>query len=496
MSKNKKTAKKRNYKKLQYGTLSTVLTVVFIVTIMLGNAALTFLTDRYSWKADISAEGLYQISEQTEIMLKNLDQPVTAYILMSEAEAQGSATYAVASEFLQRYVTLSDGMFSVEYIDVYKDPTFMNNYDETSDVAAGSFILQSENRYRVCSLIDLYEISVTYDEEGYETEFISGFQADQTFASMLHYVTTGELPTVVKLTGHNEIYDAGFMDIFSKNNYEILECNLSLEEIPAKTDMLLLSSPNKDFTEEEIEKLDAYLREDFGAMMVFMDIEVEGELPLLELYFEEWGVSYKEAMVLDATRSLQAPYLVVPYVLQKDFTYSFAFDENTMVVTPNPRQMEVLYTSADSGSYVTTVVLETSADAYAKSYADGESIKSYAKEEGDAEGPFPMAVISQYYEWENNRPYYGHIMFFPTSDITYSGMLETKAFSNARFLTHSINFLNTTTDTITLEARDLTSTEMPIMTEQANVILVLLVVVIPVLMLALGMLAYVRRKNK
>jgi len=496
MSKNKKTAKKRNYKKLQYGTLSTALTVVFIVTIMLGNAALTFLTDRYSWKADISAEGLYQISEQTEIMLKNLDQPVTAYILMSESAAESQPTYAVASEFLKRYETLSGGLFTVEYKDVYQDPTFLNAYDSLSTIAAGSFIMQSENRYRICSLTDLYELSVSYDEEGTEYEYVSGFQADQTFASMLHYVTTGELPTVVKLTGHNEIYDSGFMDIFSRNNYEILECNLSLEEIPAKTDMLLLSSPNKDFTEAEIEKLDKYLREDFGAMMVFMDIEVEGELPLLELYFEEWGVSYKEAIVLDDTRSLQAPYLVVPYVMQNEFTYDFAFDENTMVVTPNARQMEVLFTSAESGTYLTEVLLKSADTAYAKSYADGQQIDSYARAEGDMAGPFPMAVLSQYYEWENNRPYYGHIMFFPTSSVTNSGMLETKSFANARFLTHSINFLNTTTDAITLEARDLTSTEMPIMTEQANVILVLLVVVIPVIMLALGMLSYVRRKNK
>ena len=75
-------------------------------------------------------------------------------------------------------------------------------------------------------------------------------------------------------------------------------------------------------------------------------------------------------------------------------------------------------------------------------------------------------------------------------------MLETAALSNNRFLTHVINYINPTTDTVTLEARDLTSTSMAILTEQANVILVLLVLVIPVITLGLGLLVYMRRKNK
>ncbi len=59
-----KTKKKRkiNTRKLQYGGLSVVLTVVFIAVIVLANAGVTFLTDRFSLKADISAAGLYEIS--------------------------------------------------------------------------------------------------------------------------------------------------------------------------------------------------------------------------------------------------------------------------------------------------------------------------------------------------------------------------------------------------------------------------------------------------
>ena len=332
MKKNKaKSLKKRNLKKLQYGSLSIALTVAFIAAILLGNAAISYVTDRYSLKADISAEGLYQISEQTEIMLKNLDQPVRAYILMSEANAYaaGNDYYAVASEFLKRFVTLSDGKFSVEFIDVYKNPAFMNKYDEESGISAGSFIIESDTRYRVCSMYDLYEVSVSYSEDGTATQYISGFQADETFASMLHYVTTGELPTVVQITGHREYYDEVFLEIFEKNNYEILECNLSMEEIPASADIILISSPKVDFTEAEIEKIDKYLREDFGSAMVFVDFD-SYDLDLFELYFEEWGIGVEQKMVMDSARAISMPFMVVPYVQNNDFIDGFSYDENTI----------------------------------------------------------------------------------------------------------------------------------------------------------------------
>ncbi|MBE6928981.1 MAG: GldG family protein [Clostridia bacterium] len=496
MKKNKaKSLKKRNLKKLQYGSLSIALTVAFIAAILLGNAAISYVTDRYSLKADISAEGLYQISEQTEIMLKNLDQPVRAYILMSEANAYaaGNDYYAVASEFLKRFVTLSDGKFSVEFIDVYKNPAFMNKYDEESGISAGSFIIESDTRYRVCSMYDLYEVSVSYSEDGTATQYISGFQADETFASMLHYVTTGELPTVVQITGHREYYDEVFLEIFEKNNYEILECNLSMEEIPASADIILISSPKVDFTEAEIEKIDKYLREDFGSAMVFVDFD-SYDLDLFELYFEEWGIGVEQKMVMDSARAISMPFMVVPYVQNNDFIDGFSYDENTMIVAPNSRKLDVLFET--SGSYTTTVLLKTGDTSYAKDYSVDEPISVYAKEDGDETGPFPMAILSEYFEWSNNRAYTGRVVFFGTSGVTNETMLETAALSNNRFLTHVINYINPTTDTVTLEARDLTSTSMAILTEQANVILVLLVLVIPVITLGLGLLVYMRRKNK
>ncbi|MDD6876753.1 MAG: GldG family protein [Clostridiaceae bacterium] len=491
-----KTKKKRkiNTKKLQYGTLSVVLTVVFIAVIVLVNAGVSYLTDRYSLKADISAAGYYQISEQTEAMLKNLSEPVTCYILMSESDVQASTAYSVSAEFLKRFETLSNGMFSVEYVDVYKNPTFMNRYDENSGVSVGSFIIESEKRYRVCSLYDLYEISNSYDDEGnLDTQYISGFDADEQFASMLHYVTTGQLPTVCLVTGHGESYGDDLREIFDSNNYDVVELNLMLEDIPSGTDMLVIGAPYTDYTEDEIEKLDRYFLEDFGSAMVFMSYGAD-RLDNLENYFAEWGVEYSSTLVLDSKRALTLQPMVVPFIQKTDLSGTMSFDSNTLICTPFSRAINVLWDERSSRSV--TVELQTSDSAYAKAYGTDKNVSTFLKEDGDAEGTFNVAVMSEYWQWINNRAYYARILFFGTPNLAEDSMLETKALYNKQYLTAAISYLTPSTDAITLTARDLTSTEMAVLDEQANVILVALVVVLPVLVVALGVVVWLKRRNK
>ncbi len=491
-----KSKKKRkiNTKRLQYGSISLVLTIVFIAVIVFVNAGATYLTNRYSLKADISAAGYYEISEQTETMLKNLTEPVTCYILMSETEVQQSTAYSVSAEFLKRFETISNGMFRIEYVDVYKNPTFMNQYDKNTGIAVGSFIIQTEKRYRVCSLYDLYEISNTYDDKGnVKTQYLSGFKADEQFATMLHYVTTGELPTVAFITGHGETYGKDFKKLFDSNNFEVTELNLMLAEIPSGTDMIVIGSPYYDYSPEEIEKLDKYFLKDFGSAIVLMSFDAD-KLNNLEAYFAEWGVEFTNTLVLDSARALTFQPMVVPYIQKTELSDTMTFTTNTLLCTPYSRAINVLWDQRSARS--TSVELLTSDTSYAKAYTNDKTNSTFQKEEGDASGPFNVCVLSEYWEWINNRAYYSRILFCGAPAIAEDSMMETSALYNKQYITAAISYLTPSTDAVTLTARDLTSTQMAVLDEQANIILIVLVIVLPVLVLALGVVVWLKRRNK
>jgi len=491
----KKKSRKFNAKKLQYGGLSVALTIVFIAVIMLANAGVTYLTKEYSLKADISVAGLYQISEQTETMLKNLTDPVKCYILKGEAEIQESTYYSVSAELLSRYENLSDGMFQVEYIDIYKNPSFINQYETAEGLSSGDFIIESEKRYRVCSLYDLYEISNTYDDDGnVETSYVSGFKADEQFATMLHYVTTGQLPTVGYITGHGEVYSDSLKEIYDENNYESYEINLMMEDIPNGTDMLVISAPYYDYTEEEIEKLDKYFVDEFGKAMVFMAPDAS-EMPNLEAYFEEWGVRFGTAQVMDSARTLNYYPMVVPYIQSTDMTEDTGYTASSMVCMPYSRPIEILWEERSSRSV--TAQLVTGNTSYSKEYSDTDkAIDTFMKEDGDANGPFTLCAMAEYWQWINNRSYFAQILFFGTSAMADDSLMGTSALYNKQFMTNAISYLTPTSEAISLTARDLTSSDMAILSEQATGVLIALVVVIPILVLVLGVVVWLKRRNK
>ena len=490
-----KSRRKINTRKLQYGGLSVVLTVVFIAVIVLANAGVTFLTDRFTLKADISAAGLYQISEQTETMLKNLTQPVDCYVLMSEKDVERQSAYVVATEFLKRYESLSGGMFRIHYEDTVANPAFMNQFDESDNVAAGSFIMKTDKRYRVCSLYDLYEISNQYDDYGnITTSYASGFKSDETFASMLHYVTTDQLPTVSFIMGHGETYGSKFKELFDNNNFEVTEVNLMFEDIPSGTDILVINGPDTDYTDEEIEKLDHYFVDDFGKGMVFMSYDAP-KLDNLEAYFTEWGVEFANTWILDTSRAVGYPFNIIPMIQKTDLSETMNYDNNNdYVVAPNARSINVLWDQMSSRS--TTVELKTTDKAYAKTMSLDNPVSTLYQEDGDQTGPLNICVQSQYWEWRNNRSYTARILFFSCPTIADDGPLGYTQFYNRQYLSAAIRDLTPDSNAVTLQPRDLTSTNMIVLQEQANILLIALVVVLPVLVIILGVVVWLRRRNK
>lgn len=481
-------------RKLRYGGLSLALTVTFVAAILLVNAGVTFLTNRYYLKWDISQQGLYEISDQTKIMLEGLTEDVNVYILMSENEVLNSSYYNTAYELLLRYQSINHEKFHVSCVDVYKNPSFASKYSEDgTSLSTGSFVIESEKRFKVCSMYDLYEISSTEDASGKSTAYLSGYRADEAFASALHYVTTGELPTVAFCYGHDESYGSEFTALFEENNFTQMDINLLMEEIPSNLDIFVICSPLTDFTEEEIDKLDTYLTEDYGSLMFFVDVQA-GELPNLFLYMEEWGVSYGSEVVCDSTRAISYPTYVVGEITKSSVSESFNYDSNTMVLTPYSLTMEVLFDEANS--VTAESILDSSASSYSKDISGETENTTFAKESGDAEGPFSLATYSCLSEWKDNASHTGKVVCFGTSGVASDAMMNYSSLYNKNFITACIDKLCPETDAISVETTDLTNSSMAITTNQATAILILLVLVIPCVILVLGLIVWIRRRHK
>ena len=75
------------------------------------------------------------------------------------------------------------------------------------------------------------------------------------------YVTSDDVPVVYNITGHGEKEYGMVTSMIRQAHYEVEDLQLLTSDIPEDADMLLIFSPQNDFSAEEIEKLDVYKRQ-------------------------------------------------------------------------------------------------------------------------------------------------------------------------------------------------------------------------------------------
>lgn len=497
----KSSQKKRSAKpgfsarKWQYGTISVGLVVAFIAVIVMANAGISFLTNRFYLKLDMTPTSYYEISDTTRNLLENMQQEVTVHILLSENNVINSKYYNIAYEFLQKYRALSGGKINISFVDIYKNPTFINGYTDTpEEISAGSFIVESPLRYKILKLADLYKIStVVTDESTYSyQEYVSGVEADQTLASALQYVLAEDLPTVVFVTGHDEQYSDYFASLFTNSNYNYQEVNIVFNDIPRDAAIVVVGKPGADWTNEQINRLDTYLKEENGNV-IFMAGLGSTETPLLNDWLEEWGVGVQNLMVLDSERAIGNPLGVVADILDTTVCENLEVSDTTYVLMPNSVSLELLWESSNHHS--ATPVLASSASSYAKSFEDFNDVRSYAYADGDEEGPFYLGILCTYSSSVSGVSTGGRMLVLGSNYMIADTYLDMEQLANKDYLLEVIDYLYDGVDPLIIDTVKYTSSTMTMLSSQARTILIVLMV-IPFVVLALGIYVWLRRRHK
>lgn len=483
---------KMNKTKLRHGSFSMALILIVLAAVVLLNLVVGALTDRFSLKADMTAGGIYDITDQTREALQTLSTPVTFHVLMDKSAFETGDTTAQVNEMLLRYKAIAGDMITLNYVDIYKNPAFVNNYDTATSLTQGSIIVESEKRYKALTLSDLYQIRSDYQSG---TRYISGFQAEQKLSSAIDFVTKETLPKAYILEGHGEVVSPTFKSTLELANFTVEPLNLSMNDIPEDATLLVLSSPTSDYTAEEVKKIDSFLYNDFGQMMVFYGPETP-ETPVLSRYFEEWGVAIEQAYVFDPDRTVGTPVQIAPnFNAEEKMVESLAAASDQILVVPYARQVRQLWEEGGQANMVSKI-LTTGPNAYTKRYdaADG-SITTVEQESGDETGAFDVALLAEYLKYVDNVPNYGRILFVGTPYVMSDSLMQTENYLNSNFITAAATYMSGETDTVVVTPKKMQSEQLILVGTGATVVFWLVVVLLPAAILVLGIWQWLRRKH-
>lgn len=212
---------------------------------------------------------------------------------------------------------------TVETVNVALDPTAVSMYRTTSrdSITASDMIVSYGAKYRISNISTFWmTTSDTNELFSYNGEYrMASVIASLTAINQpVAYFTTdhGETyydPANPESESSREL--GTLADLLTERGLKIATLDISkVDRIPDDCVLLIINNPTKDFKYDEdrldeysyvsdIEKLDRYLIKDYGALMVNKSHEVK-DLHVLEGFLAEWGIGFGNEQVYDPDNAL------------------------------------------------------------------------------------------------------------------------------------------------------------------------------------------------
>lgn len=366
---------------ISMGAYSSITVVIGIALAVIVNLIAGQIPTKYT-NIDITTNQLYTITDQTKELLASLNDDVTVYVLSSEDGADSTI-----SQTLKSYEEASSHI-KVEYIDPLVNPQFASSYS-TSNLSQNSLIVETAKRYKVISYNEMYETEVDYSTY---SQNVTGYDGEGQLTSAISYCTSDDMPKIYIISGHNEYtLDSGFTTALEKENidYETISL-MEYDAIPDDAECIIIHAPEKDFSEDDANKVIDYLNN--GGKAFITTEYVEEQMPNFEKILSEFGLTIEKGYAVDtnAGNYYQTPIYLLPNVEYSDETTGLT-GSHTYVMAPYAEAIAVPDVDVDSITY--TKLLTTSEKSLVKT--DVKNATSFDKEEGDIEGPLCIGVKAE-----------------------------------------------------------------------------------------------------
>ena len=475
------------------GLLSVISTIIVIAAVIVVNYFVDYVANRYVLEIDMTPTSEYEISQETVQLLETLSEPITITVLSDETDYENDEDLRRLPKVFQRYAQLSDGMVTIKYINAVSNPAIFTQYDELGDLSTGDIIVESEKRFKSMSPYDLLEYTAASSSSNTtgSSYYVTGLRAEQKLTSAILYVIANKVPKAAYITGHQETTNLEEMEsLLTSGNYQVDKINLmTAGEIPSDVDMLIMSQPKGDYTAEEINLIDEFLNA--GGRMIVTYASDTPEMPNLEEYFEEWGVSYEDSLIYDTDQCFAGypAYILPSLVTVEGLTDNLSSSGYSII--PGARPITTLWTNDNWRG--TQPLMTTSNTAYAKPL----EAETNAMEQSDIDevGPFHVGVLSYQQNVHNTDYSYGYVMFLNAGFVSDSA-LGSSSFLNKDYFLAALNFMSDDSETVVIESKDLTATELVVPGSAKRVLFYLLILLIPGVCLASGVVVWARRRHK
>ncbi len=457
-----------NKKHFNFKVYSIFITAAVVIGVILLNTIAGIFLASHPVKADLTKSRVYTLSDRTKEVVKNLKEPVFAYVLFSE---EMSEEYYHVKDIMEQYDALGDN-FKVSYRDPYADYDFLKEYTEKGlSLSDGTIIIRCGEKLRTLYVEDFY--TGTYGEY---------CSLERMLTAAIARITGEDSGKIYFVTNHGEEY-SDFASFLEANmlDWALLDLDnliANSKVIPRDADMIIVIAPQYDFSETELALIDGYLEDDGKAIFSFY--YNYGEMPLIYSYLSQaWGLEINHQSILEGNKSYtiqtQNGEQMDTAKLQSHITTDRLISRELTYV--DPQAMPIGQSESNANYATVTSLAKTSSLSMTP---DGEK------------GPFDVAAIS---ETTSNRDSKVMIVGSVISMVDLS-INQASNLANGDFILNAIDYMTSNESSMDIRSKDVSTSSMTMTQTQVNVVYYLLKLAIPLVIIALGIIIWLRRRYK
>lgn len=506
-------------KKLKYGSMFYIVIALVVAIVVVMNIMVTVIGKRSPMKIDLTPDDRFELSDESIEAVKNINKDVTITVTAKRDYFDALANYwrgqtgydtpfELIPELLDKYSVYAkqgNGSIDVRYVDMDVDPDIINQYKKyyNGDIERGSIIVSSGDRVSVISNTDVMNM-IAPDQYTAQTtgEYKFKFTGESTITSAItnicdaHPVKTAFAMTMNSASMYDEqnySYAAKAFknELLSKNGYDCTDIDIFLDDIkPEDYDMVVVFAPSVDFTENIIKKLSDFLYNGgkYNKNIIYVPDVTKTNLPNIEAFLADWNIKVENETIVDDSHNL-SPI--------DNSTIALKISDSESVGTlPNEKLPIVsLYTRAlteitkNNGNIVKSII-----SSYDEAYTVDPTDKN--KVIGDS-GAKTAVMLSQKQTSEDFNVYTSSVLvigspFMMDNDVI---MLNT-TYNNANVILNTVNKTVGKENSTVILDKSLQYSAISPSTDQAKVIQIIVVWVIPFIIAAIGVMVLLRRRNK
>ncbi len=454
---------------------STAVTAIFLVAII----AINIAAAKLDIKKDLTQDKLYTLTEETINILKNLKNDIKIFMFFETGKND-----PYISAIIDKYKSASNKL-TIEERDPIKQPQLAQKYSkEDKNVGIGSIVVECGNKFKTI----IYDDFFNYSFGEYGEENIDSFAAEQQITNAIVYVNSEQEQVLYTLSGHGEgPLSSDVIKQLEVENYSVKELNFLQNNTELnEEDILIITSPKTDISNEEADKIRTFLKSG-GRAAFFIDIAKQ-IFPNLQELLGYYGIRLQNAVVVEgqAGRIAQSQLELLPEIQSHEIVNAIKA-KKMLIFMPVAQSIEEQKSKRDTVKIEPLLI--TSSNSWAKVNLNSNTL---TKEAADLTGPFNIAAaITEKVDSKTAK-----LMVVGSSTFMNSNIISATNGANLDFVMNSLNWLQDKKDGISVRPKSLKVENLTMTNLQRLTLSAIVVILIPSAIIVAGIMVWLRRRHR